>query len=177
MTSGHKDSVTCATFSHDSKLVASGDMGGLIKVWKVESKEEIWSFEVGDLEVSDSIHRLQLASFTFSLKVYVREVIGLKWLMFSFCLFHFPQWLEWHPCAPVLLAGTADGNVWMWKVPGGDCKTLHGPGCQATSGKIMLDGMSPRVNFIMFSVSPYLWNQYCCSCKYLHFRNRTLKYQ
>lgn len=48
---GHKDSVTCATFSHDSSLVATGDMGGLIKVWKVESKEEIWSFEVGDLEV------------------------------------------------------------------------------------------------------------------------------
>lgn len=50
-TTGHKDSVTCATFSHDSSLVATGDMGGLIKVWKVESKEEIWSFEVGDLEV------------------------------------------------------------------------------------------------------------------------------
>lgn len=50
--SGHKDSVTCAAFSCDSKLVASGDMSGLIKVWKVEKKEEIWSFEVGDLEVS-----------------------------------------------------------------------------------------------------------------------------
>lgn len=48
---GHKDSVTCAAFSHDSKLVASGDMSGLIKVWKVEAKEAIWSFEVGDLEV------------------------------------------------------------------------------------------------------------------------------
>uniref|UniRef100_A0A3B4GES1 Angio associated migratory cell protein n=1 Tax=Pundamilia nyererei TaxID=303518 RepID=A0A3B4GES1_9CICH len=48
---GHKDSVTCAMFSHDSSLVASGDMSGLIKVWKVETKEEIWSFEVGDLEV------------------------------------------------------------------------------------------------------------------------------
>ncbi|XP_005752974.1 angio-associated migratory cell protein [Pundamilia nyererei] len=47
---GHKDSVTCAMFSHDSSLVASGDMSGLIKVWKVETKEEIWSFEVGDLE-------------------------------------------------------------------------------------------------------------------------------
>lgn len=33
-------------------MVVSGDMSGLIKVWKVESKEEIWSFEVGDLEVS-----------------------------------------------------------------------------------------------------------------------------
>uniref|UniRef100_A0A3Q4IC71 Angio-associated migratory cell protein n=1 Tax=Neolamprologus brichardi TaxID=32507 RepID=A0A3Q4IC71_NEOBR len=81
---GHKDSVTCAMFSHDSSLVASGDMSGLIKVWKVETKEEIWSFEVGDLE-----------------------------------------WLEWHPCAPVLLAGTNDGNVWMWKIPAGDCKTFQ----------------------------------------------------
>lgn len=51
LTTGHKDSVTCAIFSHDSSLVATGDMGGLIKVWKLESREEIWSFEVGDLEV------------------------------------------------------------------------------------------------------------------------------
>uniref|UniRef100_A0AAY4BEC3 Angio-associated migratory cell protein n=1 Tax=Denticeps clupeoides TaxID=299321 RepID=A0AAY4BEC3_9TELE len=96
---GHKDSVTCAGFSYDSKLVASGDMNGLIKVWRVETKEEIWSFEVGDLE-----------------------------------------WLEWHPCAPVLLVGTDDGNVWMWKVPDGDCKTFQGPSCRATSGKILPDG-------------------------------------
>ena len=53
-----------------------------------------------------------------------------------------PQWLEWHPCAPVLLAGTADGNVWMWKIPGGDCKTFQGPGCQATCGKVLPDGES-----------------------------------
>lgn len=58
---GHKDSVTCAGFSHDSSLVATGDMSGLIKVWKVETKEKIWSFEVGDLEVwiSDVISEMQ----------------------------------------------------------------------------------------------------------------------
>ncbi|KAM6945395.1 angio-associated migratory cell protein [Aplochiton taeniatus] len=103
---GHRDSVTCASFSHDSSLVATGDMGGMIKVWKVESKEEIWSFEVGDLE-----------------------------------------WLQWHPGAPVLLAGAADGNVWMWKVPAGDCKTLQGPGCQATSGKVLPDGKRVVVGY------------------------------
>ncbi|MGH0117772.1 UNVERIFIED_CONTAM: hypothetical protein FKN15_039068 [Acipenser sinensis] len=96
---GHKDSVTSASFSHDSALVATGDMSGLIKVWKVETKEEVWSFEVGDLE-----------------------------------------WMEWHPCAHVLLAGTADGNVRMWKIPSGECKTFQGPSCQATTGKILPDG-------------------------------------
>lgn len=103
---GHKDSVTCATFSHDSSLVATGDMGGLIKVWKLESKEEIWSFEVRDLE-----------------------------------------WLEWHPCAPVLLAGTDDGSVWMWKVPSGDCKTFQSAASQATTGKVLPDGKRAVVGY------------------------------
>lgn len=51
-----------------------------------------------------------------------------------------PQWLEWHPCAPVLLAGTDDGNVWMWKIPSGECKTFQSSACQATTGKILPDG-------------------------------------
>lgn len=52
----------------------------------------------------------------------------------------FAQWMEWHPQAHVLLAGTADGNSWMWKIPSGDCKTFQGPACPATCGKILPDG-------------------------------------
>ena len=63
---GHKDSVTFASFSHDAQYVATGDMSGLIKVWKVSasaeevstsgqevssSGQEVWSFEIADLEV------------------------------------------------------------------------------------------------------------------------------
>lgn len=103
---GHKDSVTCAVFSHDSSMVATGDMSGIIKVWKVETREEIWSFEAGDLE-----------------------------------------WLEWHPCAPVLLAGTDDGHMWMWKIPSGDCKTFPSSACQATSGKVLPDGKRAVVGY------------------------------
>ncbi|XP_015265513.1 PREDICTED: angio-associated migratory cell protein [Gekko japonicus] len=104
--SGHKDSVTCAGFSHDSTFVATGDMSGLIKVWRVDTKEEIWSFEVGDLE-----------------------------------------WMEWHPQAHILLAGTADGNSWMWKIPGGDCKTFQGPNCPATCGHVLPDGKRAVVGY------------------------------
>ena len=50
------------------------------------------------------------------------------------------QWLEWHPEASVLLAGTADGNVWMWKIPSGDCKTFQSHGCRSTCGVFMKDG-------------------------------------
>nr|CAB3219599.1 angio-associated migratory cell protein-like [Phallusia mammillata] len=47
---GHKDSVTCAEFNADSTLVATGDMSGIIKVWKIETKEEVFQFETSDLE-------------------------------------------------------------------------------------------------------------------------------
>lgn len=29
------------------------------------------------------------------------------------------EWLDWHPRGHVLLGGSSDGNVWMWKVPSG----------------------------------------------------------
>ncbi|XP_022079230.1 angio-associated migratory cell protein-like [Acanthaster planci] len=97
--SGHKDSVTCVGFSYDGSLVVSGDMSGLIKVWKVDTQEEIWSFECSDLE-----------------------------------------WLSWHHSSLVLLGGTSEGQIWMWKVPSGECKTMQGHGCQTTCGKIFPDG-------------------------------------
>ena len=48
--------------------------------------------------------------------------------------------MKWHRGAHVLLAGTVDGEVWMWKIPGGDCKTFQGPGCTASCGILMSDG-------------------------------------
>jgi len=49
---GHKDSVTCVGFNHNSSLVVTGDMAGLIKVWSVDCCQEVWSYEVDDLEAS-----------------------------------------------------------------------------------------------------------------------------
>jgi len=96
---GHSDSVTCTTFSHDASMLATADMAGNIKVWNCADGKEVWNYEVGDIE-----------------------------------------WLCWHCQAPVLLAGTVDGNMWMWKIPGGDCKTFQSHGASCNVGKFMPDG-------------------------------------
>lgn len=96
---GHKDSVTCIGFSPDASYVATADMGGLIQLWKIDSKQMVWSFEVSDIE-----------------------------------------WMKWHHAAPVLLVGTTDGDIWMWKLPSGDCKTFQGHGCASSFGEIFPDG-------------------------------------
>lgn len=96
---GFKDSVTCVGFSPDGSMVAMADISGVIRVFKIETKKEVWSFECSDTE-----------------------------------------WLQWHPVANVLLLGTTDGDVWMWKVPSGDCKTFQGPGFTANTGRILPDG-------------------------------------
>uniref|UniRef100_A0A0B7B680 Angio-associated migratory cell protein n=1 Tax=Arion vulgaris TaxID=1028688 RepID=A0A0B7B680_9EUPU len=103
---GHTDTVASVGFSHDGSLVATADMKGLIKAWKLETGAEVWSFDVSEVE-----------------------------------------WIQWHHSAPILLAGTKDGQVWMWKIPSGECKTFPGYGSSATCGKILPDGKVACVGY------------------------------
>ena len=48
---GFKDSVVQARFSHDGSYLAAADMSGVIKVWKVTTKEAVWEFETSDITV------------------------------------------------------------------------------------------------------------------------------
>ncbi|KAJ9593661.1 hypothetical protein L9F63_014786 [Diploptera punctata] len=47
---GHKDSVTCVGFSFDGTYVATGDMSGVIQVWKIADKSLAWETSIEDLE-------------------------------------------------------------------------------------------------------------------------------
>lgn len=96
---GYKDSVTCSGFSHDGAYVAAADYSGIVKVWKVDTREEVFTFDCSEAE-----------------------------------------WLKWHPASHVLFLGTVDGEVWMWKIPSGECKTFQGHGCAASCGLILADG-------------------------------------
>lgn len=84
----HKDSVIAAEFSYDGTYVATGDMAGEIKVFKVDKDyKKVWEFSMGDM-----------------------------------------SWLKWHRKSNVLLAGSDVGEIYIWRIPSGDCKVLQGAG-------------------------------------------------
>ncbi|EDS41774.1 conserved hypothetical protein [Culex quinquefasciatus] len=49
-------------------------------------------------------------------------------------------WMKWHFGAHVLLAGADSGEIYVWRIPSGDCKVLQGFGEKCEVGKITLDG-------------------------------------
>ncbi|KOC66125.1 Angio-associated migratory cell protein [Habropoda laboriosa] len=96
---GHKDSIIFSEFNHDESYVATGDMSGMIQIWRLADKIRIWDYNMGDA-----------------------------------------TWMKWHMAANILLAGSVDGEIYMWKIPDGDCKVLQGYGCRAEIGAIFPDG-------------------------------------
>ena len=66
------------------------------------------------------------------------------------------QWMRWHQFSPVLLAGAADGNSWMWRIPAGDCKTYQGHGCACNVGRVLPDGKKAVMGYEDGAVK--LWN-------------------
>lgn len=54
VTIGHKESVIGTSFSSNGSYLATGDMSGLIQVWKTESQQCIKTADVDELEVSSA---------------------------------------------------------------------------------------------------------------------------
>ncbi|XP_034950314.1 angio-associated migratory cell protein [Chelonus insularis] len=45
---GHKDSLIFTEFNHDNTYLATGDMSGIINVWRMSDKARIWDYNMGD---------------------------------------------------------------------------------------------------------------------------------
>jgi len=109
---GYRDSVTQVAFSRDGKRLAVGDMSGLIRVYAAPDPN-------------------QPASTDVTLPA------GKKAWKWEHDLDTDLTWLVWHPVKTVLLAGTQDGEGWMWE---GDTKMLAGHGSAWTKAAVLPDG-------------------------------------
>ncbi|KDE08104.1 hypothetical protein MVLG_01586 [Microbotryum lychnidis-dioicae p1A1 Lamole] len=108
---GHTDSVTSVGFSFDGELVATGGMDGKVRVWGRQKHAG----------VADEFTNWAL----------VQDLEGPNEV----------NWIDWHPKGNFLIAGGADGTVWMWKLPSGEVvHVLSGHTTPVTCGKWTPDG-------------------------------------
>lgn len=126
----HSDALFCGSFNPDGSLAVTGGEDDKAFVWKADSGEVV--FEI--VEHKDSVIAAEFSyDGTFlatgdmagEIKVFKVEKEYKKVWEFSMgdmC------WLKWHRKANVLLAGSEVGEIYIWRVPSGDCKVLQGAG-------------------------------------------------
>lgn len=56
-------------------------------------------------------------------------------------------WMRWHSGAYVLLAGCDSGEVYIWRIPSGDCKVLPGQDCKTEAAELTHDGKKLAVGY------------------------------
>ncbi|XP_017065767.1 angio-associated migratory cell protein [Drosophila eugracilis] len=70
------------------------------------------------------------------------------------------SWLFWHRAAHILLAGSDSGEVFVWRIPSGDCKILPGQSSRCESGELSGDGKKLFTVYLNGSVK--LWDLKSC---------------
>ncbi|XP_064653205.1 angio-associated migratory cell protein-like isoform X2 [Lineus longissimus] len=138
----HRGSVFCVhTDPETCSMAVTGGEDDRAFVWKLGSGEEVLECTGHkDSVVACAFNRnskyVATGDMSGLLKVWELATQKEVWTFECSDL----EWLCWHGSTDVLLAGTTDGNMWMWMIPSGLCKTYQGPGCSCSCGKIMPDG-------------------------------------
>lgn len=139
---GHEGSVFVCAVSGDGQLVVTGGQDDRGFVWRLDTGEPV--FECGghgDSVTGAAFNHDSTLVATADMAGAVRVWgVGDRQKVWDFETGSDLHWIDWHPRANVLLAGTVDGTVWMWQVPSGQCKTLRGPHSGCCAGRALSDG-------------------------------------
>lgn len=137
----HNSSVFCSSFSIDGTLAATGGEDDIGFLWKTNTGEvllECTGHSDSIVEVGFSFDGRYIATGDMAglVQVWSVDTRTLVWCSESDEM----EWMQWHPSALVLLMGSSSGDVYMWKIPQGDCKLLPSHGSQAHCGRVLDDG-------------------------------------
>lgn len=112
---GHKDTVISVAFSPDGNYLATGDMAGEIQVSANSSNKS-------------QIVTKETPAQVFKVAQNYKKV--WEFSMGDMC------WMKWHMAANVLLAGSEVGDIYVWRIPSGDCKILPGNGNRCETAEV-----------------------------------------
>lgn len=142
--SRHSDSVLCCSIDKNTRIAVSGGIDDKALVWDLNTKHVIFecvghkesvvaaAFSVNSTYVAtgDLNGYVQVRNTTTGLKIFEYDVDEINWIM-------------WHNTSEfILLAGTTEGDFWMWNVNDpASVKTFPSYGFATSAAKLLSDGV------------------------------------
>lgn len=149
----HSDSVFCVDVQpeNDDPVVASGGQDDVCYLWSLKTGKvlkKLENFKDSVVHVKFNFNGSYLAVADMAGTIYVIKMSPniVQEPVFSFETGDV-TWLDWHPGANVLFAGTEDSSLWMWKIPSGQSKIFQGHGEKIETAKILPDGRRVVVGY------------------------------
>lgn len=156
--SKHQGPVFCANIHPNQDLVVTGGEDDQAYVWNLFTGEEVFHCSTHKdsvicAEFSYDGAYLATADIAGEIQVFKTEQEYRKVWEFSMGDM---SWLMWHKAANVLIAGADSGEVYVWRIPSGDCKVMQGQGHKAECGQLTKDGKRLVVGYTDGTVK--LWD-------------------
>ncbi|XP_064077565.1 angio-associated migratory cell protein-like, partial [Macrobrachium nipponense] len=138
--SQHKGSVFACSFSSNG-LVATGGEDDVAHIWNAKDGSLLYTCtghkdSVTCLAISHDSNFLATGDMSGYIQVWKIAGFSKIWEFETGDL----SWLAWHHGSHVLLAGTMEGDLWMWLVPQGNARTFPSYGSTSQCGAFLPDG-------------------------------------
>ncbi|KAI8612859.1 WD40-repeat-containing domain protein [Chytriomyces sp. MP71] len=139
----HKEPVYSVCVREDVVVTGGGD-----------DKAFVWSASSGDVVRELAAHTDSVVACGFSADGQFLATGGMDGRVIVYQSFSGEQilllegpsevtWLNWHPRGNALLCGSADGTLWMWSIPSGQCMNVFtGHASSVSCGQFSPDGKS-----------------------------------
>ncbi|KAJ8729329.1 hypothetical protein PYW08_000910 [Mythimna loreyi] len=145
----HVGSVFCCDLHPDGKLAVTGGEDDRAYVWSVTDGQLIMDclgHKDSVIFVGFSFDGAYLATADMSglIKVWkcsTKENRQLNWKVAFEYEADDLTWGLWHFAARVLICGSVSGDIYVFKVPSGECKVLQGYNMKVECGKLFQDGV------------------------------------
>ncbi|XP_014220133.1 angio-associated migratory cell protein [Trichogramma pretiosum] len=144
----HTASVFTGSLSKDGNYAVTGGE---------DDKAYVWNSRTGEIVVECSEHKDSVVFADFSHDdVYLATgdmngIIKVRKTSDNQIIWDYDMgdalWMQWHHHAHVLLAGSVAGEVYMWKIPSGECKIIQGFGRKPDVASLMPDGRKLVVGY------------------------------
>lgn len=154
----HSGPVFCCSLHPSEDLVVTGGEDDQAYVWNVGTGEVVFHCNTHKDTVicaEFSYDGVYLATGDIAGEIQVFKVAQDYRKVWEFSMGDM-SWMMWHKASNVLMAGADTGEVYVWRIPSGDCKVLQGPGHKAECAQLMQDGKRLAVGYADGSLK--LWD-------------------